>query len=119
MKKFLLLAAVAVSVWQMAVAVAPQPVNPDAPLPDGVTVDPAQGFIDTSNSVNPNGVSNIGFTFRQEVVANPDNTTPALLYYQDFDVPADETLTATVDPYDLADGRRAVPFAQMDSPRRI
>lgn len=98
MKKTLLLSLLAVSVWQVSTARDPQPVNAPAPLPDGITVAPAQGFVDTSNNAYPNGLSSIGLSFTQEVIQNPDNTAPAVLYYQDFETPAEESLTTSVDP---------------------
>lgn len=74
-----------------------EPVNPPAPLPEGMTVIPSQGFVDTSNVEFPNGVSSIALNCTQEVMPNPDNEVKAQLYYNDFDTPAEETLTTSVD----------------------
>lgn len=97
MKNFLCLTLMALAVCQIAEARAPQPVNPPADLPPGITVSPSQGFIDISNNASPQGASSIGLTFTQEVMPNPNNTQPAVLYYNDFESPAEKTLVATVD----------------------
>lgn len=81
------------------VARTPEPVNAPAPVPEGITVDPPQGFVDTSNPVSPNGVSSIGFTFSgaREVMPNPARTAEAKLYYNDFTTPIEVSRVATVD----------------------
>ncbi len=76
---------------------APQPVNPPAELPAGISVSPVQGFVDISNNASPNGVSSIGLSFSQEVVPNAANTEPALLYHNDMDTPAASTLITSID----------------------
>lgn len=97
MKRNLLLTSLLLSAVQALFGHSPEPVNPPAELPDGISVAPAQGFVDTSNNAFPKGVSGIGLTFTQEIMPNPENTEPATLYYQDFSTPAEETLTATID----------------------
>ena len=68
------------------------------PLPDGVSaVFPTQGFVEVSGSAYPKGVSNVGVNFSSYIVPNPDNTTPALLYFNDMETPADTTLASSVD----------------------
>lgn len=98
MTKQLLIVAIAAFSWQVSTARTPEPVNPPAPLPDGITAYPAQGFVNTSNTEYPSGISNIGLGFTQEVMPNTANENPARLYYQNFDVAAEETLSTSVDP---------------------
>lgn len=70
--KSLLLAALAVPA--LAFGRDPEPVNPPAPIPAGITsVSPVQGFIDLSGDVNPLGVKEITLTFpSNDIVYNPD-----------------------------------------------
>ena len=100
MKKSLLLAALALPLIASAVGPThvPTPTNPAAPLPEGVTVMPMQGFVDTSGPAYPAGVTNIGISYQGKVImVNPDCTTPAELYLNDFDTPLATTTACSVD----------------------
>lgn len=97
MKRELLSTLLALLTVQALSARSPEPVNPPADLPDGLTVAPEQGFVDTSNNAYPKGISSIGLTFTQAITPNTANTRPALLYYNDFNEPAEETLATSVD----------------------
>lgn len=68
---FLSLALIAPAVMS---AVNPQPVNPPAEIPAGISsVSPTQGFINTSGDANPLGVGEITLTFgSSEIIANSD-----------------------------------------------
>ncbi|MDE6010161.1 MAG: hypothetical protein K2F87_01760 [Muribaculaceae bacterium] len=98
MKKLILLSAAIAALCLPAGARAPQPVNPPSEIPANITVSPAQGFVDVGPTASPLGVSAIGLTFTQEIVVNRENKEPALLYYNDFDTPAETTLSANVNP---------------------
>ena len=68
------------------------------PLPSGVTtVAPAQGFVDLSGSASPLGISDIAVNFSSTIDMNPSCTEPALLYFNDFTTPADQTTSKSVD----------------------
>ncbi len=64
------------------------------PLPDQVvSVSPAQGWVDTSNNVNPLGVTDITVTFSTAPEVNHDCTSLISIYVDGSDVAA-ETLVA-------------------------
>lgn len=74
-------------------------------LPQGVKqVYPDQGFVVVSKAENPNGVSNINVAFNSFIETNPDNTTPALLYFNDFSTAVDQTLFSSVNMETLKEG---------------
>lgn len=103
MKKLLLtlalMAPVAMLAKEPSLRITPEP------LPEGITsVAPIQGFVEVAGSVYPQGVSNIGVNFPQDVEVNEANTTEALLYFNDFSTPADKTLAASVDQLTLRTG---------------
>ncbi len=98
---------------------APQPVNPPAELPAGISVSPVQGFVDISNNASPNGVSSIGLSFSQEVVPNAANTEPALLYHNDMDNPRRQHPHHKYRHRDLAPRRRNLQRPHMECGRSI
>ncbi|MDE5877265.1 MAG: hypothetical protein K2H47_07205 [Muribaculaceae bacterium] len=64
------------------------------PLPDQVeSVNPVQGWVDTSNNANPLGVSDITIGFRTAPEVNPDCTSLISIYVDGSDV-ASESLVA-------------------------
>lgn len=95
MKKALLLAAAfaALSVANASAAL------PKSDYPSGVTIEPApDSKVDVSANNSPLGVSAIALTFSGgDVDKNPNNTTPAELYLNNFDVPACTTLSTSID----------------------
>ncbi len=103
MKKLLLLSVLLLPACLLAKS--PQPQVQEAPLPSGVSsVSPAQGFVEVSGPAFPKGVSNIGVTFSNDIIVNEANTTPALLYFNDFTTPAAKTLAVGVDMETLKTG---------------
>ena len=95
MKKLLLFAIAALPM--MMSARAPQcSINP-FPVPEGITVSPAQGFVEVSGTAYPKGVSNIGLTFTKPVCQNPQSTEPAKLYMDNMVTPAATTLATGID----------------------
>lgn len=98
MKKILLAAALllplAVSAKDPVLQITPEP------LPTGVSVTPAQGFVDVSLSDqgNPKGVGAIAIVFNyQEVTINEKCKTPAKLYKNDFTTPVEESFFRGID----------------------
>lgn len=84
MKHYLLsLALVGSSLFAAAV------VTPN-PLPEGVTVSPAQGIVDTSNNVDVQGVSQISVTFTSIPQANPEAEGFCYIYVDGSETPAEE-----------------------------
>lgn len=94
MKKFLLIIGAAI---MLASNLSAQSL-PETELPEGVTVEPAPGMVDTSENAYPLGVSSIGINFGgKEIKKNTLNTEPALLYRDDFNTPLSSTLTTSID----------------------
>lgn len=97
MKNFLLLGAALMAIANLFAKTPETQITPEV-LPSGVSmVSPAQGFVDTSGSASPLGVSDIGVTFTTAIDVNTACTEPALLYFNDFNTPADKTTSKSVD----------------------
>lgn len=98
MKKILLLAAALLPM--MLSAKSPQLQITPAPLPAGVSVSPAQGFVNVSNNDQdyPKGVAAISITFGgREIAINEQCTTPAKIYVNDFTTPVAESMSRGVE----------------------
>lgn len=98
MKKILLLSAVAMMTAASMSAQNPKDL-PASDIPAGVTVTPTPNTkIDTSDNAFPLGMSSIAIEFGgKDIMKNPKNEEPAVLYRDDFSKPLDETLTTSID----------------------
>ena len=100
MKKSLLLASLTLPV--IGFAAEPPLVNPPAELPAAVTsVSPAQGFIDISGDVNPQGVGEITIAFAGTENVVPNKEVKSELYKDGV------FLAYSTDAYIVAMGVRA------------
>lgn len=105
MKRKLLFALVAGAVCSVASAASPSLWHPAADTP--YPVQPAQGIVNMDMNMNGygnNGVSSICITFPKELALNKSNTETAKLYFNDMEVPADETLATSIEPLDPKSG---------------
>lgn len=72
------------------------------PLPEQVvSVNPPQGWVDTSNNANPLGVSEISVTFRTTPEVNPNCTSIVSIYVDGSDVPTESVVANEVSRIDL------------------